>query len=191
MPIPPFLLAHRYLFLFAGLLVGGETLLLPAIFLGVSGKMHLAAVIAVGLVATLLADFLWYLSGRTVPGSRLLESRFGRRHRARAEALSELFRRQSSWLLPLSKLVYGARIAAQVACGVVEMPWRRYLALNAAGTLGLILLYVGLGLAVRHGVGFLGDLGHPLEISFGLFVLVVLVVSVALSRVVGKRWFRS
>ncbi len=51
--------AHPYIFLFVGLFFAGETVLLPAIYFALDGKLHMPYVILTFLLATATADFMW------------------------------------------------------------------------------------------------------------------------------------
>lgn len=191
MTLPPSLMAYPYLWLFLSLLVAGETVLLPAIYLGIAGRMSLVVVLGVSLLAVLVADSLWYALGRRLPRERVFRLPFVRRHRREVERLERSLRGKVLRFLVVSKLVYGSRIAAQVACGVGKVPFRRYCGANAAATLVPIGAFVGLAYAVRRGLGFLHETQHAFEISFAVFALLGATLVLLLSWLVKRRWSDS
>src|SRR5438045_4018998 len=103
---------HEYLLIFGGLILGGETVLLPAIYLALIGKLNLMFLVTIAGCATIIADSGWYLVGRLSPVyklNRLPRGRWGQRFSRAAE----LFRRHGLKVVFCSKFIYGTRIATQ------------------------------------------------------------------------------
>ena len=120
---------YPYLFIFVGMLVAGEVVLLPAIYLAATGRLDLAAVISLAILATVLSDLFWYGLGRKFPASAL--DRIPGHHSNNAvRGLERLFNRKGVQILFLSKFVYGTRTAAQVLAGVHDMRFRTYVIVN-------------------------------------------------------------
>src|SRR5437667_10691209 len=140
---------HSYLALFFALLLGGETILLPAVYFALLGKLELLPVMVVAATATILSDFGWYLAGRLLPAKKIGRLPLLRRRWPQSFAYaSDLFKRHGSKPVFVSKFLYGTRIATQVMAGVTRLGYVRYLIANTASVLvwlGLILL---LGLAI-------------------------------------------
>src|ERR1041384_3475047 len=164
---------HEYLLLLGGLILGGETVLLPAMYLALLGKLNLILVVVVAAVATLLGDSGWYLVGRFAPVHKL-DRLPSERWRGRFSRVAELFRRHGLKVLFCSKFVYGTRIATQVLAGVTRLRYLRYLGVNAASVitwLGVLLL---IRLVLRSGTGILASRAHRAILLLVLFVPAVL-----------------
>ena len=141
---------HSYLALFFALLVGGETILLPAVYFALLGKLELLPVVAVAATATILSDFGWYLGGRFVPASKIGRLPLLRRRWPQALAYaSDLFERHGAKTVFASKFLYGTRIATQVLAGVTRLGYVRYLIANTASVLvwlaGILVLALIIG----------------------------------------------
>lgn len=132
----------------AGVPVPGETALLTAGALAGGGHLLLWLVILVGTVAAMLGDNLGYWLGRR--GGRALLLRDGRlaTHRRRAVAKADaFFARHGAKTVFLGRWVPGVRVVGAVMAGASAMPWRRFLAYNAAGALAWSGTVAGLAAA--------------------------------------------
>jgi membrane protein DedA with SNARE-associated domain len=188
-PLLSVLYTHPYLFIFIGMIVAGELVLLPAIYLAATGRLDLGAVIAVALAATLLSDLAWYYAGRKFPVSAL--ARIPGRGSARVvSGLGRLFAHKGAHLLVLSKFVYGTRVAIQVLAGVHNMPFRTYIVANSLGVLAVtgslvVVAYSVIGTARR-----MDDVMQDVELAFLLFVVVVLAGYYVVGKRMRRQWFR-
>ncbi|HSH26690.1 MAG TPA: DedA family protein, partial [Wenzhouxiangella sp.] len=66
-PVLDLVAAYPYLMLFVGLLLVGEAVLLPALYLATTGRLDPFSVIVVAVTATMLSDLAWFLLGRWWP----------------------------------------------------------------------------------------------------------------------------
>src|SRR5438445_5815692 len=141
---------HSYVALFFAVLLGGETMLLPAVYFALLGKLELLPVIAVAATATILSEFGWCLAGRLLPAKRIGRLPFLRRRWPQSLAYaSDLFKRHGSKTVFVSKFLYGTRIATQVLAGVTRLGYVRYLIANSASVLvwlgGILVLALVIG----------------------------------------------
>ena len=186
-PILDVLYAHPYLFIFLGMLVAGEVILLPAIYLAATGRLDIASVIALSVIATLLSDFVWYYAGRKFPASAL--GRIPGRGTSRVvKGLEKLFRRNGVQVLFLSKFVYGTRITAQVLSGVHDMPLGRYFIANTLGVLAVTGVLVVIAYSVIGTTQRMVDVVHNMEIAFLVFVGVAVSIFFISGRVLKRQW---
>ncbi|MEK7611861.1 MAG: VTT domain-containing protein [Patescibacteria group bacterium] len=140
-PLSTIFTSYPYAFLFVGLLIGGETILLPALYLGMTGVFNTLYVVLVMIVATIISDIFWYALGRgAVPTT--LKHFFKNKLASQADRLHEAIQGKELLILFFSKFVYGTRIAAQVLCGIRKVSFWRYLGVNIAGVLALAAAYV-------------------------------------------------
>jgi membrane protein DedA with SNARE-associated domain len=182
-------LAHPYAIVFVGLLFAGETILLPAIYVALPGKVNLSYVVALALLATLISDTFWYYVGLHSRGSffaRFIEGRL----ESRIAKLSRAYERRAGMFLFLSKYVYGTRTVAQVLAVLHKMPMRRYQCVNFLGVLSLILVLIALAYSTDLTVGKLGDVVHGFEISFLVFAAIVVAGHLVVGGYIKKTWSR-
>lgn len=189
-PMQGLLFAHPYLFLFVGLLFAGEMVLLPAIYLAVTGRLEFAYVVSVAIAATLTSDFAWYFAGRRLPAATL-QRLPGRGTTALVKGLDRLFTRKGAQVVFLSKFVYGSRVAAQVLAGVHDMPLRVYLPANALGATSLTLVLSGIAWSVAGAARRYADIVQRVEIAFIGFVAVAAIAYFSAALVVRRRWSQS
>lgn len=188
-PVWDLLAGQPYAFLFIGLLIAGELVLLPAIYLSVSGRLHPGAVFAIAVLAMAASDLFWYFLGSRLPRERLERLGGGRIGRAVA-GMERLFLRRGPQILVGSKFVYGSRTAVQVLSGVHRVGLRTYVLANSAGVLLLVATLFAIGYTVRGTVGRMGELVDRLGIAFLVFIALAVLVNLLVSRMLRTRWSR-
>jgi membrane protein DedA with SNARE-associated domain len=174
-----------------GIPAPGQTMLIVAGACAATGRLDLAAVIALAVLAAIAGDCLAYLLGRT--GGRPLVLRLGRYvwlTEKRLVRVEDLFRRHGRKIVVVARFVDGLRQVNGVVAGVVRMPFGRFLGWDA--------LAAALWAAVFSGVGYLG--GVHLDALFGfarahrvplLLGLAVLVGALVVRRVARRRARRA
>jgi membrane protein DedA with SNARE-associated domain len=120
----------------AGLPVPGESALLAAgLYVG-AGKLALPLVVVVAAIAAILGDNLGFAIGRR--GGRRLALKPGKTASWRRRALADaegFFDRYGHAAVFLARWVPVARYLTPLTAGAAAMPWRRFLAYNAAGAI--------------------------------------------------------
>jgi membrane protein DedA with SNARE-associated domain len=188
-PFLSLLAAHPYLFVFLGMIVGGELVLLPAIYLAATGRLNIVYVFVLSTLATLISDVFWYWLGRKFPQSALARLP-GRTTTRVVDGLERLFARRGPHVLFMSKFVYGTRVAAQVLSGVHDMPFRTYLAANVAGVVALSGALVAVAYAVTGTTRRFEEFVQGVEITFFVFVLVAALGYFFVGRMMRAQWSR-
>jgi membrane protein DedA with SNARE-associated domain len=186
-PFANLFLAHPYLFLFVGLLLGGETILLPAIYLALTGIYSIYAVMGIMILATVISDLFWYFIGRGIMPS-LTKRMIKERVRDELHRLLHIVHNRPLHILYLSKFVYGTRIAAQVMCGMKKAPLWKYLLVNIFGIISLGLLYV---IIVKISIIFVLNverLKNNVFIVLGIMVLITAIIHVTFYTIAQKKW---
>jgi membrane-associated protein len=145
--------------LFVGFVIPGET---AAVLGGVDasrGHVTLWLVILTVVVAAVVGDTVGYEIGRQV-GPRVLRARILDRHRDRLGDAQDFLSRRGGSAVFLGRFVAFFRAVMPALAGTAGMPYRRFLAYNAAGGLlwgtGCVLLGYGAGnsyAAVEKAVG--------------------------------------
>lgn len=146
----------------AGLPLPGETIVLVAGFLAGNGDLNLPGVMGSAIAGAILGDNLGYWLGRW-GGWPLLE-RLGKLFRFSDEKLLEArrqFTANAGKAVFLGRFVALLRIFAGPLAGIVEMPYGKFLAYNAAGA----AVWGGLTIGLAYGVGRM----VPLETMLGWF----------------------
>jgi membrane-associated protein len=129
--------------LFVGFVIPGET---AAVLGGVDasrGHVTLWLIIVVVVGAAIIGDSVGYEIGRHV-GPRILRARILDRHRRRLDDAQDFLARRGGSAVFLGRFVAFFRAVMPALAGTAGMPYRRFLAYNAAGGLlwgtGFVLL---------------------------------------------------
>ncbi len=120
--------------LFVGFVIPGET---AAVLGGVAaslGHVPLPAVVAVVIAAAVAGDTVGYEVGRHL-GTRLLTLRVFNRRRQRLEQAQAFLARRGGMAVFLGRWEAFFRAVMPALAGTARMPYRRFLAFNAAGGL--------------------------------------------------------
>jgi membrane protein DedA with SNARE-associated domain len=120
----------------AGLPIPGETALIVAGGLAATGRLSLAAVIAVAAVAAMLGDNLGYWLGRRGGRPLLTRDGFGATRRREAVARADrFFARYGAGAVFAGRWFAGVRYLAALTAGAAGMHYRAFLAANALGAI--------------------------------------------------------
>jgi membrane-associated protein len=134
---------------FLGFVLPGETAVIVGGFLASQGKVNVVALCAVVVVAAIVGDSVGYLVG-TRYGTRLLDLSILQRRRAGIHhALVGLERRGATYVF-LGRFTALFRAVVPGLAGMSRMPYRRFLAANAAGGLCWGVGYTLLGYFAGH-----------------------------------------
>lgn len=183
-----YVLNHAYAFLFGGMLLGGETFFLPAMYFAVVGPLNAYIVLGLATLATLISDSIWYTLGRFVSLPQLLAYKFFKRRENSILQMHEVFGRHGFKLLYLSKFVYGTRIAAQVLSGTVRMPFDRYLIVNLAGVVSYLGVISLAALAAQEGLASFEKTLRYGYVSIGIFIVIVAIIHLIFKKWLGKNF---
>lgn len=130
----------------------GETVLIAGAVYAGAGRLNIAAVAVIALVAAVAGDNIGYAIGRF--GGRALVLRFGRYiflTRQRLDTAERFFTRHGGKVVTIARFVEGLRQANGIIAGITGMPWRRFLAFNTLGAVLWVGVWAGLGdLAGSH-----------------------------------------
>ncbi|MDO8908987.1 MAG: DedA family protein [Pseudohongiella sp.] len=186
-PVVGALSAYPYIALFMGMLVAGEVVLLPAIFLATAGRLDLPFVICVSVIATLISDLLWYCLGRLFPAATVsrLSGRIGENY---LDGVQQAFSRGGKRILFMSKFVYGTRTIVQVLAGVHGMVWTSYILVNTAGVLAVTAVLTALSYLVMSTAYRLDDVVQNMEMAFLMFAVITVAGFFLFSRKMKQRW---
>jgi membrane protein DedA with SNARE-associated domain len=160
-------------------LPGESTLIAAALYAGATHHLNIIAVGGVAAAAAIAGDNLGYILGRT--GGQRLVKRYGRYvhlTESRMAVGRYLFRRHGGNVVFFGRFIALLRTCAAFLAGMNRMPWRRFLAYNAAGG----VLWAGL---VSFGAYQLGNaassVGTVLTLA-GIALTVLTIVAAVLMR---------
>lgn len=123
----------------------GETAIITAAIAAAEGGLVVWLVALAGFVGGVAGDSVSYWIGRRF-GARLYFRVFGsERDRERYGWAEEKLGEHGSWVIPAARFVPGGRTAITLASGAVHVPWRSFLAADAAGVAIWAALYTALG----------------------------------------------
>lgn len=165
--------------LFIGFLLPGETAVLLGGALAATGKLSLVTVAVIVVSAAILGDSVGYEVGRKA-GPRLLELRILKGRRAGIDAARTRLHDKGGVTVFLGRFTALLRALTPALCGMSRMPYRRFLAWNAAGGIVWGVGITGLGyLAGRSSALVERSLGG---VSLGILAIFVLGLLVAAHR---------
>jgi membrane-associated protein len=161
---------------FIGFVVPGETVALLAGAAAKLGHVSLAGVLAVVVGAAIVGDTVGYEVGRHA-GPRVLELRMLRKRRRRLDDAREFLARRGGSAVFLGRWVAFLRAVMPALAGTARMPYRRFLAFNAAGGLAwgaaVVLLGYAAGASYARVEEFVGRDAAFVALALVIIALVV------------------
>jgi membrane-associated protein len=115
-------------------LVPSETSVILAGVLSATGDLVLVGVIACAAAGAILGDNTAYGIGRTA-GPRIVERFFKGERRKRIDWAEKQVGERGGYLILVGRFIPGGRTAVTLACGLVEMRWRRFISFDIAAGL--------------------------------------------------------
>lgn len=176
-----------YLFLFAVSaldaiipFVPSETSVILAGVLASTGDLHLVLVILFAAAGAVVGDNGSYWIGRTV-GHRFVERFFKGERKKQVEWAHRQVEQRGGYLIIIGRFIPGGRIVVTLSCGMLEMPWRRFLSFDVVA--GLVwATYAAM-------LGYVG--GHAFEENPFRGFLLAFAVALAVAGVIeAYRWYR-
>jgi membrane protein DedA with SNARE-associated domain len=171
--------------LFVGTFLLGETVVLAGIVLATAGVVSAPVLVGIALLGTLASDLVWFYFGQRI-------IRWARRwrwveegHDRAMATLQQVGDRGGFYYLLFFKFVYGIRIVTIVYTSLRRIRLRRFLLLDAAGSLAYLVVFVGAGLLLCRGASELAGDMHALRYLFAAPVLLFVLMRM------GTQWLRK
>ncbi|MEP6697613.1 MAG: DedA family protein [Pseudonocardiales bacterium] len=166
--------------LFVGFVLPGETAVIVGGVMAQQHKVSLPVIAAVAVLAAISGDSVGYEVGRHF-GTRLLGSRIFTRRRKGLEKAQQALRDNGGRAVFLARFTAFLRAVMPGLAGTARMPYRRFLAFNAAGglvwALGFTLLGYLAGASYRTVEKVAGRASEVI-----LIVIVIAVLAVVIRR---------
>ncbi|WP_441248547.1 DedA family protein [Kitasatospora sp. McL0602] len=137
-----------------GVPVPGQTVLVLAAVYAGTGRMSIAAVVAIAFVAAAGGNTLGFLIGRT--GGTAFVHRWGRYvllTPARMERADGFFDRHGGKIVTVARFIDGLRQYNGIVAGTTELTWRRFLPANLLGAALWVGVWAGVGYAAGGSIG--------------------------------------
>jgi len=179
--------SNIYYAIFIGLFFAGETVLIPAIYLGVEGRLDLPLVIAISLMAAVISDLVWYFVGRLFPLSKILTFRPFRSKNAEIDSLSKVFDKHALYILFLSKFIYGTRTIVQILCGSRKISFLPYFMINFTSLCILNGVFVLIAFYINKST-ILVSYPYGIWIALGVFAGIVILFHYIVKKIFWEKW---
>jgi len=168
-----------------GVPVPGETILIAAAVYAGAGKLNIAVVMIVGIVAAVLGDNIGYAIGAY--GGRRVVERYGKYvfiTPERYEKAERFFQKRGGGIVIVARFIEGLRQLNGIIAGTSSMPWRRFVVFNIIGA----VLWVGTWSMIGYFAGDHIDVIYREITRYSLYVLIGLVVVGA--AFIVRAWWR-
>ncbi|MGH6981746.1 MAG: DedA family protein [Stellaceae bacterium] len=173
-----------------GLPTPGETLLVAGAIAASQGDLNIWLLLFLGWLGGVIGDNIGYWIGHS--GGHRLMLRYGGRigiTEAKLKQVEGFFARYGGWVIVFARFVVVARQFNGIVAGTLEMPWWRFVGLNAIGA----ALWVGFwgGLAYALGKRFYSMFHHIDAYRTYIYILLGLALVVVAAYFVWRRWGRT
>jgi membrane-associated protein len=130
---------YAFLFAIAALdvvfpIVPSETSVILAGVLAATGDLILVLVIVVAAAGAILGDNTAYWIGRLL-GERIVARFFAGERRKRVDWAEKQVNERGGYLIVVGRFIPGGRTVITLACGLLEMRWRRFISFDVAAGL--------------------------------------------------------
>lgn len=161
--------------LFVGFVIPGETAAVLGGVVAEKGHVQLWLMIIIVVLAAIIGDTVGYEIGKHF-GTRLLKTKFLRRRREKLDNARAFLQRRGGSAVFLGRFVAFFRAVMPALAGTSEMPYRRFLAFNAAGGLTWGTGYVLLGFIAGNSYELVAKtVGRDLAVVVAVILLAVIV----------------
>jgi membrane protein DedA with SNARE-associated domain len=134
----------QYLTIFAGSILLGESVIIPAILLSAQGTLNPWGVFSMSLAGTLLADIGWFLLGKRLLAFAGRFEWINVRYARFIQSVERRNERRRLILFMCFKFVYGIRILTIIYFSIQHMPFLRFLAIAAGGSVLWLAVVFGI-----------------------------------------------
>ncbi len=160
--------------IFIGIIFLGGLVLVPAMYLSLSGTIHLMYLFIVTVAAGATADMVWYTIGRLAKKERIFMFSYVRKRLEEAKKFSSFFNRHGVLLVYLTKFIWGTRVASHLLAGLHRIPVAKFLGSTALGTATWFGIFYVLVRSVDFGVAAVQVTARRVEVIFLLMAVLLL-----------------
>lgn len=142
----PFLILHKYLFLFLGGMIEGMNSLVLGGFIASTGQVKLQLLLPLLMMAHTLNGYGWYLVG-FLGGAKALD-KWGHKNKISHQVINKIqdyFKRYSGRTIMFAKFTFSLEIATMILCGSLKYDLKKFSKYNLYGSVGWVLMTVFVG----------------------------------------------
>ena len=170
--------AYAHPVIFFGAFFFGEAVIVTAAFLAAQGTLSISTVFILSLLGTLIADTLWFFSGRYVLSLTHRFDKYEEKYRGFLNHLVELYERSPFLSLLFIKFLYGTRVLTILFLSMRKMPIRTFFFYNTIGTLIWLSVITVVGFVAGRTIGIERITSSFRKVELTLLFLVILLVAV-------------
>ena len=180
-------LMYKYIIIFLGMLVAGETVYIPAIYASFLDYIDIKGLFLTAFSATLITDILLYQIGKKIPLEKIKRYSWLRKKTLIIEKFQKKFNQHAFLVFLFSKFFYGTRAAAQIFYGMHKIPTGKYIILNSLSIiLWLVIMYL-LGLGLHSSILTWQTSFKQIEfLGAGIF-LIFMIIFIWIFRIITKK----
>lgn len=184
----PYLIDHKYLFLFLGGAIEGMNTLVLGGFIASTGQVKLHLLLPLLAAAHTLNGYGWYLVGY-LGGAKSLD-KWGHKNKISHQVINkieEYFKRYSGRTIMFAKFTFSLEIATMILCGSLKYDLKKFSKYNFYGSAG----WVGMTVFVGYFFGQSFKLIFNFLKSFTLFMLFLAaaVILIYILKILLKKYF--
>src|SRR3989344_152786 len=184
----PYLIDHKYLFLFLGGAIEGMNTLVLGGFIASTGQVKLHLLIPLLVVAHTINGYGWYLVGY-LGGAKALD-KWGHKNKISHQVINKIqdyFKRYSGRTIMFAKFTFSLEIATMILCGSLNYNLKKFSKYNFYGSAGWVAMTVFIGY-------FFGQSFNVIFIVLKSFTLLVLflaaaIIIVYILKILLKKYF--
>lgn len=184
----PWLIYHKYLFLFLGGMIEGMNSLVLGGFIASTGQIKLQFIVPLLVVAHTLNGYGWYLVGY-LGGAKSLD-KWGHKNKISHQVINKIedyFKKYSGRTIMFAKFTFSLEIATMILCGSLKYNLKKFSKYNFYGSAGWV------GMTVFTGYFF----GQSFKLIFNFlksFTLVMLslaaaIIIIYILKILFKKYF--
>lgn len=182
------LIEYKYIAFFIGMFIGGDIVLITAIYLATRNYFDIRALIIISYLATILSDIMWYFIGKYATRTKI--NSFLEKKRDLVSHVSRFMDKHGYKAIVYSKFIYGTRTIAQVIAGMHHMNLSGYTIANSIGTVAYILLLIALGYVFNFSTQNIQAIIHNGGVILGIFVVAIMLINIWINKSIKKRLYQ-
>jgi membrane-associated protein len=192
----PFLLEHKYLFLFIATSLEGFNTVLVAGFLVSIGALNLVPTALISLAGEVLNSTIWYAIGYW-GGAKPIEwfIRKSPKKRRFMEQVQHYVHEHTGKFMMIIKLTYSITTPALLLIGSTKYNFKKFTLYNIIGSIGWIIITISIGYFFGQGyklyAEYLKDLSYLIIFAVVSIIVVILVERFSGSLVAGSMEFHT
>ncbi len=178
-----FIHSYGYFAIFLGMFIEGETILALAGYFSGLGYFSITLVILYAIIATLIADQLWFHLGRLKGRKILLKHEFIRN---RVERVHNFLGKYETHTMLTYRFIYGMRITTALLLGSSKASAKKFFFIDIATVIVWVSLYTLLGYIFGSAISPLIARMKDFELQMLAAVAIILLVVFVVRHLVKK-----